>query len=142
MKILRSYIHPLDQNNVPYNFTHHMLRRTARALGLPARSSELYLTLFDSIRSSVSSSISSPKIELLEPKYVGDITVNQYQVCYVLPREFPPSTRSYDGSYGRRSSMNQLQFMAAIEIWAPLITKPPQYPYLVRRCCTSSNYFG
>ncbi|EKM55037.1 uncharacterized protein PHACADRAFT_208567 [Phanerochaete carnosa HHB-10118-sp] len=144
LKILQSYIHPLDQNNVPYNFTHHMLRRTARALSLPTRSNEPYLSLFDSVRSSVSPSISTPKIELLEPKYVGDITVNQYQVCYVLPRELPLSTRSYDGSYGRRSGLSQLQFMAAIEVWAPLVAKPPQYPYLldipVPRCL--NNYLS
>ncbi|GJE96428.1 hypothetical protein PsYK624_126250 [Phanerochaete sordida] len=132
LKIIRAYVHPLDQSSVPYNFTHYMLRRAARALGLPNPSSELYQSLFDSVRAPMSPTVASPDLDVLEAKYVGEITVNQYQVCYVPPREFPLSTRSYDGSYGRRTSANQLQFMAAIEIWAPFIAKPPQHPYLLK----------
>ena len=135
LKILESYIHPLDHNNVPYKFTGDMLRRTARALSLPAPSTESYLSLFEGVRSTLSPSLTSSEKKKLETKYVGSIGISQYQVCYVLPREFPPSTRSYDGSYGRRSIAHGLQFMVAIELWAPMVVTPPHYPYTVCRRC-------
>lgn len=67
----------------------------------------------------------------LEERYTGHILVSQYHISYVLPKEFPPASRSYDSSYGRRSGAHEIHFMAAIDIWVPFVSKPPSYPYLV-----------
>lgn len=141
--------------------TSPLLHNAARELNLPARSSQSYLSLFNlpysqsppslgnSSRSSSSNGANPP---LLEEKYTGHVLVTGYQVSYVLPKEFPPRygfggmapESERDDSRGtsfssrrisRRGSVGErpaLQFMAAIEIWVPLLTKPPRAPYLVR----------
>lgn len=117
---------------MPYNFSttaSPLLKRAARALNLPARSKDSYMSVFGSLASSSTSASSTAP---LDERYTGHILVSQYQISYVLPKEYPPSTRSYDSSYGRRSSAYELQFMAAIDIWIPYVSKPPSYPYLVR----------
>lgn len=68
-------------------------------------------------------------------------------MAYILPKEFPPRFRGSshtdnDGeSLGhgtpfrsRRGSVgekNVLQFMAAIDMWVPYVSRPPRAPYLV-----------
>lgn len=81
---------------------------------------------------SLSPSLSTNGVPPVDKRYAGDISVSQYQVSYILPKEFPPGTRTYDGgSYGRRSSPHELHFMAAIELWASFVSRPPSHPYLV-----------
>jgi hypothetical protein len=83
----------------------------------------------------------------LEDKYTGQVTVSQYHVAYITPKEFPPRYRSDNeeeaylsrinptASVRRRrasiSEKNVLQFVAAIDLWVPFVSKPPRAPYLV-----------
>jgi hypothetical protein len=87
----------------------------------------------------------------LDAKYSGQITVSDYRVVFVLPKEFPPQQgqedRDDDGGYlsrinpvmsagasKRRLSISDrpvLHFMVAIEAWIPLATKPPRAPFMV-----------
>jgi hypothetical protein len=159
---MTSQVHPIDNSSVPYSFsstTCPMLHNAARALNLPGRSSQSYLSLFglptpvsstngSSIprHSSSSTTISSANSPVLDDKYTGHIVVSGYHVSYVLPKEFPPRLKS-GGSFTdhdatpmsykmRRSSIgdkNVLQFMAAIDVWVPYVSRPPRAPYLVRK---------
>jgi hypothetical protein len=153
VKILASQVHPIDSNSVPYNFSSTnspMLHNTARALMLPARSSQSYLSLFGpSAPSSPSMSGSryspsslSNHMPQLDEKYTGHILVSGYYVSFVLPKEFPPRSSSIlndiestPSNRRRRPSISEksvLQFMAAIEMMVPLLSRPPRAPYLVR----------
>ncbi|KAI0076470.1 hypothetical protein K474DRAFT_1662998 [Panus rudis PR-1116 ss-1] len=136
LKILESYVHPLDPNSAPYKFSDSSpeLQKAARALKLPARNSRSYASLFESVAASTSSSSSS--IAPVDKKYTGEILVTRYQVSFVLPREFPPrmdESSTSSRSSARRMSIgaSQLQFMAAVVIWVPFLTKPPHSPYLL-----------
>ncbi|KAI0819060.1 hypothetical protein BC629DRAFT_1466217 [Irpex lacteus] len=138
LKILDSQVHPLDSNSAPYNFsstTNPLLRKAGRALNLPARLRESYMSLFGSSASS-SSSTAAP----LEDRYTGHILVSGYHVSYVLPKEFPSRT-AVSGSIGRRATSPELHFVAAIDMWAPFLTRPPSSPYLlsipVPRCLSN-----
>ncbi|KAH8099576.1 hypothetical protein BXZ70DRAFT_973965, partial [Cristinia sonorae] len=133
VKILDANVHPLDSSSAPYNFssaTSTLLHRGARALNLPARSRVLYTSLFGSVSSSSSSSSNPPPIE---ERYVGHILVSGYNVSYVLPKEFPPRGEEMQSrSSGRRmSTAASMQFMAAINMWIPFLSKPPHCPYLL-----------
>ena len=153
IKILTSQVHPIDNNGVPYNFSSTispMLHNAARALALPARSSQSYLSLFGfsppqgaSMSSSrYSPNSSSSSMPALDDKYTGHILVSGYNVSFVLPREFPARSRlgntlndnEATPSYRRRASLsggNVLQFMAAVEMMVPFVSRPPRAPYLV-----------
>ena len=79
----------------------------------------------------------------VDPHYAGHILVSNYAISYVLPKAFltrnrstadvdagsQSSLRSRRGSIGERNAM---QFMAAIDMWIPYVSKPPRSPYLVR----------
>lgn len=79
-----------------------------------------------------SPSLGSTSTPPVEDRYAGRIAVNQYQVGYILPKEFPPRSRSYeDSSYGRRTTSPEYHFVAVIDLWVPFMTRPPSYPYLV-----------
>ncbi|KAI0273473.1 hypothetical protein BC834DRAFT_854016 [Gloeopeniophorella convolvens] len=155
VKIIESEVHPLDSSSVPYNFSSGaspLLHNAARALSLPARSPHSYLTLFDQ-RSSTSShytgslTSSDADVPALDEKYTGHILVSGYQVSFVLPSEFPPSSklgsRLENGSdytpvpiklRGRRSSIsekNVLLFMAGISMMVPYLTRPQRAPWLL-----------
>lgn len=128
-------MHPLDAQSVPYNFsstTSPLLRKAARSLGLSARSREPYTALFGSVSSS-----SSASLPPLDVKYSGHILVSGYSVSYVLPKEFPPRTFEND-NYGKRAG-KEIHFMAAIDVWAPFVSKPPHSPYLVSEMTFSIN---
>ncbi|KAL0946801.1 hypothetical protein HGRIS_012972 [Hohenbuehelia grisea] len=162
VKIMKSHIHPLTKDGAPFKFPLEqctLLHKAARALGLPNQSTDSYLSVFgpsplaskpwaSSIRSSrASSSSQHPEDEWpIDPKYTGDITVSNYQVSFVLPKEFPslePSasiygdhdlSRSQTPYKRRRSSIGErhvLQFMAAIEMFIPYLSSPPRAPYLL-----------
>lgn len=130
LKILTSMIHPLDSKGSPYNFSSTispLLHKAARALNLPARSKETFHYahgLSDNAQSS-----SSELAPVVEDKYTGHIVVSNYQVSYVLPKEFPPLYES-SGSIGEKNSM---QFVAVIDMVVPYVLRPPRAPYLVRQ---------
>ncbi|KAI0086434.1 hypothetical protein BDY19DRAFT_908395 [Irpex rosettiformis] len=137
LKILDSQVHPLDNNSAPFNFattTNPLLRKAGRALNLPARSKDSYMSLFGSAASS--SSTAAP----LEDRYTGHILVTGYHVSYVLPKELP-SRAVVSGSIGRRATSPEIHFMAAIDMWVPFLTRPPHSPYLlslpVPRCLSN-----
>jgi hypothetical protein len=143
-----------------------MLHSAARALSLPARSSQTFDFALKQARSHAHpSSIRSSRSEhsdLVAPvdvHYAGSIQISEYNVAFVLPKEFlPPSeldesytkTPSKDMSSRSRSDdeavmrtplakgrlsisdRNQAQFMAAIDMWVPLLSTPPRSPFLVR----------
>lgn len=152
-------VHPLDANYVPYNFssaTSPLLSSAARALSLPRRSTKSYLSLFnntlsattpahhrDASTSRVHSSGGSV-VPQLEERYTGYILVSGYNVCYVVPKEFPDHVKlwgSADHSEGesissrntahtpfqnRRHSTTEksvLHFMAALDISVPYLSK-------------------
>jgi hypothetical protein len=154
LKILNSLVHPLDSTSAPYNFSSKsspLLHNAARALNLPQRLSQSYLSLFPisysqhpsyigNISRTSSNGIHPP---LLDEKYTGHILVSGYNVSYVLPKEFPPSAEtssvgasgtSFSSMPRRRNSVSDrsaYQFMAAIDMLVPLRMKPPRAPYLV-----------
>ena len=120
-----SQVHPLDSNSTPYNFsstTSPLLHKAARALNLPARSTQSYVSM-------ASSSTSSELLPPLDEKYTGQILVSSYHVSYILPKEFP--RREADSRSKRFTSV--AHFMAALDLWAPFISQPPHAPYLVSR---------
>lgn len=161
LKILTSQVHPLDNNSVPYNFSSTvspLLHNAARALNLPARSHESFNSTFNIAKSNGhSSSIRSSKSESSEHappvdvQYTGHILVSGYNISYVLPKVFIPHRRAGSDEEGegfsrtpagrRRPSIgerNQAQFMAAIDMWIPFLSKPMRYPYLVCFCSIST----
>ncbi|KAH7923567.1 hypothetical protein BV22DRAFT_1092724, partial [Leucogyrophana mollusca] len=146
LKILSAQVHPLDPASVPYNFSstaHPLLNAAARALNLPARSHRSYLSVFGLARTPVETA--------LEDRYTGHILVSGYNVSYVLPREFPPRFAPDTNGTGtaakpRRGSLggerNNMHFMAAIDLWVPLLSRPPRSPYLlslpIPRCLSNT----
>lgn len=158
---MTSQVHPIDNNSVPYNFSSTvspLLHKAARALNLPARSSQTYQSLFglsytsaSSISSSSryhasksngSTSQSSESVPPLDEKYTGHILVSGYNISFVLPKEFPPRAPvDLEEEYPKTSSVrarrpsigekNVVQFMAAIDLWLPFVAQPPRSPYLV-----------
>lgn len=158
VKILSSQVHPLDNNSVPYNFSSTLsplLHRAACALNLPARSPESFNSAFDLglTHSNASSSHSSrasrsenqEAIPPVDSQYTGEILVSGYNITYVPPRHFPTHSSEHGEPYPRPSSRSRrasiseratAQFMVAIDMWVPYLTKPTKYPYLVRLYCT------
>jgi len=78
----------------------------------------------------------------LDDRYTGTILVNDYNVCFVTPREIPSLPRDQSSilrtqsssSHRRRPSMvdrRTLNFMAAIEMWVPYTCTPPNAPYVL-----------
>ncbi|KAG6833644.1 hypothetical protein H0H87_002840 [Tephrocybe sp. NHM501043] len=152
VKILSSQVHPLNNHSVPYNFSSTvspLLHNAARALNLPARSTETFNSAF---------SISSPKstpailpgdgregrsenIAPIDSRYTGHILVSGYHISYVLPKVFPTrpknlsETESEDHARRqRRMSIGErgsAQFMAAIDMVVPFVSSPPRSPYLL-----------
>lgn len=171
VKILTSQVHPIDNNSVPYNFSSKispLLHNAARALNLPARSSESYHSVFGlsppqssisysssgrSSKSNGSSYSNGDNLAPIDSKYTGHILVSGYNIAYVLPKEFPPrykangsltdnESESYSrSSQGRASAVekNVVHFMAAIDMWVPYVSRPPKSPYVVRLL---SSYFS
>lgn len=161
MKILTSQVHPLDNHSIPYNFSSTispLLHNAARALSLPARSSETFDSVFGLSSSAASnasvsststrSARSSPPLHSenvppVDVQYTGHILVSGYNISYVLPKTFPTRNRNTQNeSEAESSSMsarrlsigerNAAQFMAAIDMWIPYVSRPPRHPYLVR----------
>ncbi|KAI6028572.1 hypothetical protein F5J12DRAFT_763443 [Pisolithus orientalis] len=154
LKLLSAQVHPLDANSTPYNFSSSafpMLNNAARALNLPARSSKSYLSLFGvsvsttSVHSSRSSSSTSTSTSSppLDDRYTGHIIVSGYNISYILPKDFPPrfvgddsalrvstfsAVKMRRGSVSERSNMH---FMAAIDLFVPFTSRPPQAPFLI-----------
>ncbi|EJD02185.1 uncharacterized protein FOMMEDRAFT_168705 [Fomitiporia mediterranea MF3/22] len=171
---IRDYsVHPLDSDSVPYNFSstsHPLLHNAARALNLPARSSKSYLSLFDTTPQNTpgrNGSINGSAVPTLEERFTGYFLISGYNVCYVLPKEFPAKykirggtdsesdvlsargmqrTSSYrSGSSGRRHSIgerNTMQFMAGMSLSVPFSSKPPKAPYMlsipIPRCLSNN----
>ncbi|KAG6814572.1 hypothetical protein H0H92_000100 [Tricholoma furcatifolium] len=157
VKILTSQVHPLNNHSVPYNFSSTvspLLHKAARALNLPARSTETFHSAFSIPLSAAASSVSSSRsrsanasvvgsenIPTIDNQYTGHILVSGYNVSYVLPKVFPsrPSNLSETESEGRVQRTRRLsigdkgsfQFMAAIDMLIPYISRPPRYPYLL-----------
>lgn len=156
VKVLDSLVHPLDNNSIPYNFSSSsspLLHNAARALSLPPRSAESFYAAFGISTGSVSipspssrtlnSEANGESVTPVDPHYTGHILVSNYAISYVLPKSFltrnrstadvdtgpQSSLRSRRGSVGER---NTIQFMAAIDMWIPYVSKPPRSPYLVR----------
>jgi hypothetical protein len=89
LKILKFKIHPLNQELVPYSFDesiYPLLNKAARALNLPIRSEQSYLSLF---MSNMSMATNTDPYTALDDRYTGTILVNDYNVCFVTPREIP-----------------------------------------------------
>ena len=138
---------------MPYNFSstsHPLLHNAARALNLPARSTKSYLSLFDTTPQNTPGrgSVNGSAVPTLEERYTGYFLISGYNVCYVVPKEFPskykmkggtdsesdvrsargmqrtPSRRS--GSTGRRYSVsdrNTILFMAGLSLYVPFSSK-------------------
>jgi len=170
IRVLKSQVHPLDHNSAPYNFSSSlspMLHSAARALNLPARIPQTFDSALKQPRSNHTHPLSirssrSEHNDLVPPvdvHYTGSIQISEYNVAFVLPKEFLPRSES-DESYMRTpskdisprsrsddeaamrtplvksrlsiSDRNQAQFMAAIDLWVPLLSTPPRSPFLVR----------
>lgn len=148
---------------MPYNFSSSLsplLHSAARALNLPARSSQTFDFALKQARSqghpSAIRSSRSEHSDLVSPvdaHYAGSIQISDYNVAFVLPKDFIPRSeadesyiktpskdsrsRSEDETAARKgrlsiSERNQAHFMAAINLWVPLLSMPPRSPYLVR----------
>jgi hypothetical protein len=166
VKVLTSQVHPLDHNSVPFNFSSAvlpLLHNAARALNLPARSSENFHSAFGTSKSNAtqSSSRSSKKGNTngevappIDVQYTGHILVSGYNISFVLSKVFlfPLRNRGLsdneeEGSFrtprclsvGERS---QAHFMAAIDLWVPFLCMPPRSPYLVGILFCQQFYVG
>jgi hypothetical protein len=169
IRVLKSQVHPLDHNSAPYNFSSSsspMLHSAARALNLPARTSQTFDFALKQARSHshplsirASRSENNELVAPVDSHYTGSIQISEYHVAFVLPKEFLPRSELED-SYMRTpskdinarsrsddeaatrtplvkgrlsiSDRNQAQFMAAIDLWVPLLSTPPRSPFLVR----------
>ncbi|KAG6917934.1 hypothetical protein DXG01_000371 [Tephrocybe rancida] len=156
VRISTSQVHPLNNHSVPYNFSSTLsplLHNAARALNLPARSTETFNSAF-----SISSPTSTPamssralepvdstngseNIATIDTKYTGHILVSGYHISYVLPNVFPTRHKNLSETESegyarkhRRMSIGEkgsAQFMAAIDMLIPFVSCPPRYPYLL-----------
>jgi hypothetical protein len=137
-----------------------LLHLAARALNLPTRSSETFNDAFNLSAPPGASSVSSSKVTKststhpgsvniapIDQQYTGHILVSGYNISYVLPKVFPSRRKTADtftdndgeeyskpSIQGRRLSIgerNTMQFMAAIDMWVPYVSRPPRSPYLV-----------
>jgi hypothetical protein len=166
VKVLTSQVHPLAHNSVPFNFSSAvspLLHNAARALNLPARSSENFHSDFGTSKSNAtqSSSRSSKKGNTngevappIDVQYTGHILVSGYNICFVLPKVFLSPLRNgglsdneEEGSFRtpRRLSVgerSQAHFMAAIDLWVPFLCTPPRSPYLVGILFCQQFYVG
>ncbi|SJL00910.1 uncharacterized protein ARMOST_04224 [Armillaria ostoyae] len=152
IKISLSQVHPLDNNSVPYHFSSAvspLLNNAARALNLPARSPESFNEAFNlspslvqaststaSTRPSKANASSSDVPGVVDERYTGKILVSGYNISYVLPKVFPQYSEPHSRiSFGRRrgsvGDRNHVQFMAAIELMVPYVSRPPRAPYLL-----------
>lgn len=79
---------------------------------------------------------------VLDDRFTGTILVNDYNVCFVTPREIPAIPRDQSSIFRtpstslhkRRASIvdrRTLNFMAAIEMWVPYTCSPPNAPYVL-----------
>jgi hypothetical protein len=130
LKIVNSIVHPMDSNGTPYAFSSPTLLQASHSLGLQPRSSRSYVTLFPDL----------PADHPLDPTLTGHISVVDYQVSYVLPKEFPPHILIGERpapSHSRVASLDRysLFFLAAIDVVLPFQSVPPFAPYVV---CHSS----
>ncbi|KLO19143.1 hypothetical protein SCHPADRAFT_992919 [Schizopora paradoxa] len=158
VKLKDHQVHPLDAESAPYDFSlkeNPMLNKAARALNLPGRSTRSYLSLFEGRGQQISNHSSKSVVPELEQRYSGYIIVSGYNICFVLPKEFPPTSRpGSDGNAaslsrsGRRSSIlgrASLQYMVALDLWVPFSSKPPKAPYMVSipipRCLSNTIKF-
>ncbi|KIK58179.1 hypothetical protein GYMLUDRAFT_262535 [Collybiopsis luxurians FD-317 M1] len=129
VKILSSQVHPLDSNSVPYYFdstVSPLLNRAAHALKLPEHSKQTFQAAFGLPLAESSSVVDSA--------YTGHILVSGYHISYVLPKNFPSETSNSSSISRRRSSIGErghVQFMAAIDMLVPYISRPPRSPYLL-----------
>ncbi|KAK0463655.1 uncharacterized protein EV420DRAFT_1303436 [Desarmillaria tabescens] len=150
IKIALSQVHPLDNNSVPYHFSSAvspLLNNAARALNLPARSPESFNEAFNLSPSLVHTSTSTTSTRtskantsdvpgVVDERYTGKILVSGYNISYVLPKVFPQYSEPHSRiSFGRRrgsvGDRNHVQFMAAIELMVPYVSRPPRAPYLL-----------
>jgi hypothetical protein len=160
--VFKSQVHPLDHNSAPYNFSSSLsplLHSAARALSLPARTSQTFELALKQARSHGHTSSIRPSrsehsdVAPVDEYYTGSIQVSDYSVAFALPKEFlprsepddsymttPSRSRSEDEGATRTpvkgrlsiSERNQVQFMAAIDLCVPLLSMPPRSPFLVR----------
>jgi len=169
VKVLKSQVHPLDHNSVPYNFSSTLspfLQSASRALNLPPRSAQTFDSASQTARTNghttsirASRSESNDHAPPVDSRYTGQILVSGYNVAFVVPKELLPRPEFDEESYiktpskdahsrykseddahartpsvKRRISMgekNQAQFIAAIDMWVPCLSKPPRSPFLV-----------
>ncbi|KAG6854709.1 hypothetical protein C0991_002422 [Blastosporella zonata] len=153
VKILTSQVHPLNNHSVPYNFSSTLsplLHNAARALNLPARSTETFNSAFSIFLPSSTPTMlpadgpngGSENIANVDSKYTGHILVSGYHVSYVLPKVFPirpknlseTESESYAKTHRRMSIGDRdssAQFMAAIDMMIPFVSNPPRSPYLL-----------
>ncbi|KAK0211173.1 hypothetical protein DFS33DRAFT_1297944 [Desarmillaria ectypa] len=150
IKVALSQVHPLDNNSVPYHFSSAvspLLNNAARALNLPARSPESFNEVFNLSPSPVHASTSTTSARsskantsdvpgVVDERYTGKILVSGYNISYVLPKVFPQCSEPHSRiSFGRRrgsvGDRNHVQFMAAIELMVPYVSRPPRAPYLL-----------
>ncbi|KAG5636413.1 hypothetical protein H0H81_008153 [Sphagnurus paluster] len=162
VKILTSQVHPLDSHSVPYNFSSTLsplLHNAARALNLPARSTETFNSAFSLTSPTSTSSVANSRISKsnggsslggsenitpIDTQYTGHILVSGYNISYVVPKVFPTRPKGISetesevysrSSYkSRRLSIGERggpQFMAAIDMWIPFVSRPPRSPYLL-----------
>jgi hypothetical protein len=146
-----------------------LLHNAARALNLPARASDTFNNVFNISTPPTTSSVSSKSskstnnfsgsenVAPVDQQYTGHILVSGYNISYVLPKVFPLRRRKTDAltdtegdEYtrspvrGRRPSIgerNAVQFMAAIDMWVPYVSRPPRYPYLVCLIIVRQDFF-
>lgn len=166
VKVLKSQVHPLDHNSVPYDFSSTLspfLRSAARALNLPqsGQASDSVLKM------AKTRSKSSDRVPSVDIHYTGQILVSGYNIAFVVPKEIPPRHESQEESYlktpkdarARSRSEDEVdartpvkhlisigerkhaQFMAAVDMWVPFLSKPPRLPFLVCSFLPFSNRF-
>jgi hypothetical protein len=138
-------VHPLEHDSSPYSWdgederTRALLASGARALNFsPKKPPQSFMTLLNPHSATASRYTASGGIfEPLDKRYTGYITITNYQVAFVLPKEFPPHPRTNGTSElrSRRTSFGEKtvqQYMACIRLFVSYTSKPPRAPWLVR----------
>ncbi|KZT39277.1 hypothetical protein SISSUDRAFT_1061335 [Sistotremastrum suecicum HHB10207 ss-3] len=128
LKVANALVHPLNPaTSQPYHFTSPLLLSACRALNLPSRLPQSYLSEFSS---------RDPDEEISED-LTGSLSVIDGAVVYVLPSELPRhlyfdaphSTKSNRKGAGNLIEKPIVHFVAALDLVLPLQAGPKFAPY-------------
>ncbi|KAF9013958.1 hypothetical protein BDQ17DRAFT_1341809 [Cyathus striatus] len=121
VKILTSQVHPIDNNSIFGNLL----------FGIQSLSPQTSTSVLSTPSKIATNSESMPPVD---PHFTGHILVSGYHISYVLPKLFPRNRGNENRTETELEALSQKitsQFIAAIDMWVPFVSRPPRAPYLL-----------